>query len=97
MMEAKQKLSVASVSLGLIFVSTAVSWLPGQQPAVSTDSATAQTQSDSLDGLSLENRTLFDTLRKVAQQNDDATTLASGKRLLPALKPGTPCATLSPS
>lgn len=88
-MEAKQRLRAASVPLGLILALTTVSPLLGQDPVGSTDSATAQSQSDPLAGLSSENRTLFDTLCKAAQQNDDATTLASGRKRLPALAPGT--------
>lgn len=90
-MEAKQRFSAISVSLGFILAFAAASQLRGQPPAASTDSAgTAQTQEDPLAGLSPENRALFDTLRKSAQRNDDAVTLETGKRLLPALKPGTP-------
>jgi hypothetical protein len=89
MMEAKPKFCTGCVALGVILVLAAVSTLRGQDPASSTDSATAQTQSDPLAGLSPENRVLFETLREAAQQNDDATTLASGKKLLPSLKQGT--------
>lgn len=42
--------------------------------------------------LSPENRGLFDAIREAAQQGHDADVLASGKKLLPALKPGTPLA-----
>jgi len=90
-MEAKQELGVTSVSLGLILALAFVSpLLRGQQPAISANSPTAQTQGDPLGALSPESRALFDALRRAAQQNDDATTLETGKKLLPALTPGTP-------
>lgn len=88
-MAAKQRCGVAAVPLGLILVLAAVSPLRGQEPDTSTDSATAQTQTDPLAGLSPEDRALFDALREAARKNDNATTLASGKKLLPSLKPGT--------
>ena len=47
-------------------------------------------QGDPLAALSPESSALFDALRRAAQQNDDATTLETGKKLLPALTPGTP-------
>jgi hypothetical protein len=58
---------------------------PGPSP-----SANAPDSSDPLAGLTPENRELFEALRNAARLNDDATTLAEGKRLLPALTPGTP-------
>lgn len=88
-MKLKQGFAIARVSFGLILALVAVSPLCGQQSAASTDSATAQAQSDPLANLSPENRALFDAVSKAAQQGDDAATLASGKKLLPALKPGT--------
>jgi hypothetical protein len=54
-------------------------------------------QGDPLAALSPESSALFDALRRAAQQNDDATTLETGKRLLPALTPGTLYATSSRS
>jgi hypothetical protein len=89
-MKAELKLSVAIVLLVFGFAFGSVSPLPGQNSTSATDQPTEHTRIDPLADLSPENRTLFDTLRKAAQQNDDATTLASGKKLLPALKPGTP-------
>ena len=97
-MEAKQELGVTSVSLGLFLALAFVSPLiRGQQPAISADSPTAQMRGDPLAALSPESRALFDALRRAAQQNDDATTLETGKRLLPALTPGTLYATSSRS
>ena len=52
--------------------------------------ATKQSQTDPLAALSPENRALFDTLRSSASHNENATTLAAGKKLLPTLDPGTP-------
>ena len=46
-MEASRKFSVASVSLGLVLASVAVSHMAGQQPAASADTETAQAQPDS--------------------------------------------------
>jgi len=88
-MGAKPRFSGIGVSLGLILALALVSSFEGQS-AASTDATTAPTQTDPLAGLSPENRELFDRLREAAQQNDDATTLATGKKLLPALEPGTP-------
>ncbi len=61
--------------------------LQGQTAPVSSENE--QSQNDPLAELSPENRALFDALRRAAQQNNDATTLETGKKLLPALKPGT--------
>ncbi len=88
-MEAKQKFRAAQVALCVVLTAVAARPLLGQQPSASSDSSTANAQDDPLASLNPENRTLFDTLRKAAQQGDDATTLASGKKLLPALTPGT--------
>ncbi|UWZ82143.1 hypothetical protein [Occallatibacter riparius] len=89
MMEAKQKFRAAQVSLCVVLTAFADCPLLGQQPSPSSDSAATSAQDDPLVGLSPENRALFDTLRKAAQQGDEASTLASGKKLLPALTPGT--------
>lgn len=89
-MRAKQSFSNAGVALALVVALNAISPVWGQNPAASSNSAAQQSGGDPLAGLSPENRTLFDTLRHAAQQNDDATTLAAGKKLLPALNPGTP-------
>ena len=59
---------------------------PGQQPGAPDNSANPQAQTDPLAELSPENRALFDNLRQAAQQNDDAATVAAGKKLLTALK-----------
>lgn len=88
-METKRKLSVLSISVGLFLVPASVLPLRGQQPATPADATTSQSQSDPLATLSPENRSLFDAIRKAAQQNDDAAVLESGKKLLPALQPGT--------
>ena len=88
-MESKQNFSAISVPFALVLALLVISPLRGQQSAASSDPAAAQTLSDPLADLSPENRTLFDTLRNAAQQSDDATTLASGKKLLPALKQDT--------
>jgi hypothetical protein len=90
MMEAEQRLSIRNMALGLILASFPVLPLQGQESPATTKSATGQTQSDPVADLSPENRQLFDSLRKASQENDDAATLASGKKLLPALQPGTP-------
>jgi len=88
-MEAKLKCGAATASLGLILAMAAVSPLGGQEPAASSDSATSQSKNDPLVDLSPDNRALFDELRTAAQQNDNANTLATGRKLLPALKLGT--------
>ncbi len=87
-METNQKCTAATLSIGAILLLATGSRLVAQEHAASADSASQQAQGDPLAALSPENRTLFDTLRSAAQQKDDATTLASGKKLLPALKPG---------
>src|SRR5215472_5393634 len=89
MMGAKQKLMVGGVSLVLVLSAAAVRPLRGQEPAASTGSANGQAADDPLADLSPENRALFDALRNASQQNDDAAALEAGKKLLPALKPGT--------
>ena len=88
-MQAKPKFGPAGLPLALILALAAAAPLWGQQPPASADSANSQTQTDPLADLSPENRTLFDSLRQAAQQNDDAGTVAAGKKLLPALKPET--------
>lgn len=85
-MKAKQRFGVAILTIAF----AAVPLVQGQQAAPPSDSAGKQTESDPLAGLSPENRALFNALRNSAQQNDDASMLAAGKKLLPALTTGTP-------
>ncbi|HEY2861275.1 MAG TPA: hypothetical protein VGJ21_22895 [Terracidiphilus sp.] len=76
-------------SLLVLTLSAGVHSLTAQQPASAPDSTASQGQSDPLADLSPENRALFDALRNAAQQGDDAGAFASGKKLLPVLKPNT--------
>jgi len=66
--------------------------LPAQQPAAPIDTENPQAHQDPLAELSPENRALFNSLRDAAQQGRDSDVVACGKRLLPALKSGTPLA-----
>lgn len=86
MMKAKQLFGQAILILAL----AAVPFLRAQQPQAPAGSAAVQANTDPLAGLTPENRELFEALRNAAQLNDDATVLAEGKKLLPALTPGTP-------
>ena len=90
MVKAKRRFSSRSAAFALIVALFAVIPVRGQGSQGSADSATAQTGSDPLAGLTPENRELFEALRNAARLNDNATALAEGKRLLPALTPGTP-------
>ena len=81
--------SVRKTALLGAFCLLTVLYLPAQQPPAQQTPENSQSVIDPLADLSPENRALFDTLQKAAQQNDDATTLDTGKKLLPALKPGT--------
>jgi len=91
MMGANWNCRTPGVSFGIVLaLLAAISPVGAQQPATPADSDSAQSQADPLAALSPENRALFDGLRTAAQQNDDPATLAAGKKLLPALTPGTP-------
>ena len=76
--------------LGLLLCLTIALVLPAQQPTSMASTANPQAHQDPLAELSPENRELFNTLREAAQQGRDSDVVASGKKLLPALKPGTP-------
>lgn len=91
-MEIKRKFSPFWVVFGLMFFLTSTWCLTAQQSATSTDKDHAQASSDPLAGLSPENRALFDAVREAAQKGNDAVVLENGKKLLPALKTGTPLA-----
>jgi len=93
-MEIKRKLSPLWVVFGLMFFLIATWCLTAQQSATSTGEDHAQTSSDPLAELSLNDRALFDAMREAAQKGNDADVLANGRKLLPALKTGTPLADL---
>jgi hypothetical protein len=93
-MEIKRKSSSSWVVFGLIFFLTAAWCLAAQQLETSTDKNHAQTSNDPLAELSPNDRALFDALREAAQKGNDADVLANGRKLLPALKTGTPLADL---
>lgn len=84
-MKAKQRLGQAMLMVALAAAYPAAA----QQAQAPADAAAAQSGSDPLAGLSPENRELFAALRNAARLNDDATALKEGKKLLPALTPGT--------
>lgn len=86
-MEAKRALNAICVSLGFVVALGLRVPLCAQQPESSATAA--QSQSDPLADLNPDGRALFDTLRRAAQQGDNAATLEAGKKLLPALKQGT--------
>jgi hypothetical protein len=75
---------------GFIFFLTATWCLTAQQSVTPTDEAHAQTSSDPLAELSLKDRALFGALREAAQKGNGAGVLENGRKLLPALKTGTP-------
>lgn len=87
-MEAKRCFGTPALCLGIFLTAALGHPTTGQQPAAFRGT-TGQSQSDPLAELSSENRSLFEELRTAAQQNDDATTLETGKKLIPALTPGT--------
>lgn len=88
-MGAKRQFLAASVLIGLIVPMGSGGPLRGQEPAAPADTVPGQQNSDPLAALSPENRALFDQLRNAAQQGDDTAALATGRKLLPALTPGT--------
>jgi hypothetical protein len=89
-MEIKRKSSSSWVVFGLIFFLTTTWCLAAQQSETSTDKDHAQASSDPLAELSPSDRALFDALRDAVQKGHDADVLANGRKLLPALKTGTP-------
>jgi hypothetical protein len=91
-MEMRRKSVLLCGVFGLLFFLTTIWHLSAQQSPTPADKDHAQTSSDPLAELSPENRTLFDALRAAAQQGHDTDVLATGKKLLPALKTRTPLA-----
>jgi hypothetical protein len=76
--------SIASV----FFPLAATGYLSAQQDAPASNDQ-AQKSSDPLAELNSENRALFDKLQEAGKQGLDADVVATGKKLLPALKSGT--------
>jgi hypothetical protein len=88
-MGAKRKIVILFEIFGLLFWLSMAQGAPAQQPAAPAGQANVQAHQDPLAELSPESRALFNDMRKAAQQGNDAEVLANGKKLLPALKPGT--------
>jgi hypothetical protein len=91
-MGARRKTVVLWGTVGLLICVNMALPLPAQQPTSAADAASHQTNQDPLAELSPENRALFNSLREAAQHGRDIDVVASGKKLLPALSPGTPLA-----
>jgi hypothetical protein len=88
-MEIQRKSSFVWGLFGLIFLLTSTCHLSAQQAPTPGDKDHAQTPSDPLAGLTPENRSRFNELREAIKREDLTATLANGRILLPALKPGT--------